>query len=71
LEAEGVGEVDGGLIAAFLLFHVPPATTASAMLAYRAVQIWIPALLGGVALTRLRQTFDAEPEQQPAIEQAG
>jgi uncharacterized membrane protein YbhN (UPF0104 family) len=60
----GIGGIDGGLIGAFVLFNVSLSTTTSAVLAYRAIQIWIPAVLGGAALTRLRQTYKVEPQPQ-------
>jgi uncharacterized protein (TIRG00374 family) len=53
----GIGGVDLGLIGALVLFHVPAAEAAAAVVAYRAIQRWIPALLGGVSLTRLRSTL--------------
>ena len=58
----GVGGVDGGLIGSFVLFHVPLALTASAVLAYRAIQIGVPAVLGGVALTQLRRALNVDSE---------
>jgi hypothetical protein len=54
------GSVDLGLIGTFVLFHVPAATAAAAVVAYRLIQLWIPALLGGISLTRLRSTLTAD-----------
>ncbi|MDX6690961.1 MAG: putative heme transporter [Solirubrobacteraceae bacterium] len=49
----GVGGADGGLIAAFVLFGTPLGAAAAAVLAYRAFQLGLPALLGAVAVIRL------------------
>lgn len=60
----GIGGVDGGLIGAFALYHQPLAATAAAVLAYHALALWIPALLGSVAFVQLRSTL--RREAQPA-----
>jgi uncharacterized membrane protein YbhN (UPF0104 family) len=49
----GVGGADGGLIAAFALYGTPLGTAAAAVLAYRAFQLGLPALLGALAIVRL------------------
>jgi len=49
----GIGGADGGLIAALVLYGTPLATAAAAVLAYRAFQLGLPALLGAVAIVRL------------------
>jgi uncharacterized membrane protein YbhN (UPF0104 family) len=49
----GVGGADGGLIAAFVLYGTPLGTAAAAVLAYRAFQLGLPALLGALAIVRL------------------
>ena len=59
----GVGGTDGGLIAAFSLAGTSVAVAAAAVLAYRAFQLGIPALLGITAFAGLRQrltTGDSE-----------
>lgn len=48
----GVGGADGGLIAALAVYGIPLAE-AAAVLAYRAFQLGLPALLGTLAVTRL------------------
>lgn len=60
----GIGGTEGGLIGAFALYHAPLAVATVAVLAYRALQIWIPAVLGSVAFVRLRSTLrrEAEPD---------
>jgi uncharacterized protein (TIRG00374 family) len=61
----GVGGIEGGLIGAFAVYHVPLAMATLAVLAYRVVQIFIPALLGSLAFNGLRNTLRNATE--PAI----
>jgi uncharacterized protein (TIRG00374 family) len=56
----GVGGTEGGLIGVFAVYQVPLAKTAAAVLAYRALQLWIPAALGSVAFVQLRKTLRRE-----------
>lgn len=49
----GVGGADGGLIAALVLYGTPLAPAVAAVLAYRAFQLGLPALLGALAMLRL------------------
>jgi uncharacterized protein (TIRG00374 family) len=69
----GIGGTEGALIGIFVLYHAPLATTTVAVLSYRAVQLWLPALLGGFAFVRLRDTLlrEAKPDLmcQPLAEQ--
>jgi uncharacterized membrane protein YbhN (UPF0104 family) len=59
----GIGGTEGGLIAVLALYHAPLATTTAAVLAYRAIQLWLPALLGSLAFLQLRSAIrrDAVP----------
>jgi uncharacterized protein (TIRG00374 family) len=61
----GVGGTEGGLIGTFALYHVPLATATAAVLAYRAIELWIPAVLGSIAFVRLRASL--EHTEQPAV----
>ncbi|MEA2393424.1 MAG: hypothetical protein QOJ82_1315 [Solirubrobacteraceae bacterium] len=54
----GIGVLDGGMTAALVLYGVPPASAAAAVLLYHAIALWIPTLLGLVAFARLGQTLD-------------
>jgi len=54
----GIGALDGGLTAALLLFGFDAAPAAAAVLAYHAIVLWIPTLLGTIAFLRVRRTFD-------------
>lgn len=54
--AGGVGAVDAGMIAAFLLFNVPAAIVFPAVLTYRVMSFWLPIPPGIVAYFQLRRT---------------
>jgi uncharacterized protein (TIRG00374 family) len=61
--AGGVGSVDAGMIAAFLLFGLPTATVFPAVLTYRVIAFWLPIPPGVVAYIQLRRrvaAWDAE-----------
>ena len=49
----GIGGADSGLIAALVLYGAPLGTAAAAVIAYRAFQLGLPAVLGGMALLRM------------------
>jgi uncharacterized membrane protein YbhN (UPF0104 family) len=50
------GAVSGGMVALLVAFGVEPDLAIAAVLAYRAVAIWLPAPFGLLALARLRGT---------------
>jgi uncharacterized membrane protein YbhN (UPF0104 family) len=54
----GIGGIDGGLIGAMIVYGLPAAATAAAVLAYRVILFWLPLLLGGVAFAQLRKGLD-------------
>jgi uncharacterized protein (TIRG00374 family) len=56
----GIGGVDAGLVGTFVLYNVPITAAASAVLAYRAIALWIPAILGSAAFVSLRRTLRRE-----------
>ncbi len=58
----GIGGIDGGLIGALVVFGLPAASTAAAVLAYRVILFWLPLLLGGVAFHKLRKGLE-DPER--------
>jgi uncharacterized membrane protein YbhN (UPF0104 family) len=48
--------VEGGLVGMLLLFHVRPAAVAvAAVLVYRVISLWVPALIGSLAFLSLRR----------------
>jgi uncharacterized protein (TIRG00374 family) len=59
----GIGGIDAGLVGTLLLFHVSITLAAGAVLVYRAIALWVPAIVGGVAFVALRRTLSNEVEQ--------
>jgi putative heme transporter len=57
--AGGVGAVDAGMIAAFLLFGLPAALVFPAVLIFRVMSFWLPIPPGVVAYFQLRRTVAA------------
>jgi uncharacterized protein (TIRG00374 family) len=58
----GIGGIDAGLVGTFVLYGVPITSAASAVLAYRAIALWVPALLGAGAFVLLRRTLRNESQ---------
>ena len=56
----GIGGVDLGLVGALVLYHVPATEATAAVLAYRAIALVVPALLGVVAFALLRRSLAQE-----------
>lgn len=59
----GIGGIDAGLVGTLVLYHVPLAPAAGAVLAYRAIALWVPTLVGGVAFLVLRRTLRDEADK--------
>ena len=55
----GVGVLEGGLLGALLLYGLPAAPTAAAVVLYHAVALWVPVLGGTIGFTRLRGAVTA------------
>jgi uncharacterized protein (TIRG00374 family) len=51
----GIGGIDGGLIGTLVVYDVPIAVAASAVLAYRLILFWLPLVVGAHAYVRLRR----------------
>jgi uncharacterized membrane protein YbhN (UPF0104 family) len=51
----GLGGIDGGLLGTLIVYGLPAAAVAAAILAYRVILFWIPLLLGGPAFFSLRK----------------
>jgi uncharacterized protein (TIRG00374 family) len=58
----GIGGIDAGLVGTLVLYHVPLTAAAGAVLAYRAIALWIPAIVGGAAFVALRRTLRREAD---------
>lgn len=56
----GIGGVDLGLVGTLVLYHVPVGAATVAVLAYRAIALWIPAIVGTGALVLLRRSLARE-----------
>jgi uncharacterized protein (TIRG00374 family) len=61
----GIGGVEGGMIGAFLAFGVGRHIAVLAVLAYRTISYWLPALPGAIAYWRLRRQFKAAEGNSP------
>jgi len=59
----GIGGVDAGLVGTLALYNVSLASAAGAVLAYRAIALWVPAIVGGVAFLALRRTLRDEAQR--------
>jgi uncharacterized membrane protein YbhN (UPF0104 family) len=57
----GIGGTDGALIVTLVLYGSPVAQATAAVLAYRAFQLVLPALLGTAAFVRLQRTLSRSP----------
>ncbi len=58
----GIGGVELGLIGALVLYGVPAVTATAAVLLYRVVELWIPAILGLAAFVQLRALLHREAD---------
>ena len=70
----GLGGVEGGMIGAFVAFGVDFNLAVLAVLSYRAISFWLPALPGAVAYFQLRRTvarWRGEQRLRPAGARAG
>jgi uncharacterized protein (TIRG00374 family) len=54
----GIGGIEGGLIGTLIVYGLPAAATAAAVLAYRLILFWLPLILGAVAFASLKRGLD-------------
>jgi uncharacterized protein (TIRG00374 family) len=59
----GIGGIDAGLVGTFVLYGVSITSAASAVLAYRAIALWVPAVLGAIAFVFLRRILRSESHE--------
>jgi uncharacterized membrane protein YbhN (UPF0104 family) len=64
----GVGGVEGGMVGACAAFDMPASVALVAVLAYRAISVWLPALPGVVALATLRRAAEGAQEEAEGAE---
>jgi uncharacterized membrane protein YbhN (UPF0104 family) len=62
----GAGAVDGGLLGALVVYGAHVAPAGAAVLAYRVLSLWLPALLGTVAFVLLRRHLDDPLDLSPS-----
>ena len=62
--AGGVGTVDAGLIASFVLFGLPLSSVIPAILLFRLLSIWLPIPVGLAAYLQLRATVQGWAEER-------
>lgn len=60
----GVGGVEGGMIGAFLGFGVSSHLTVLAVLGYRTISYWLPAIPGAIAYWGLVRQFSQSPDRE-------
>ncbi len=60
----GLGGIDGGLIGTLIVYGIPAAPVAAAVLAYRVILFWLPLVAGAAAFISLRRSLNdpARPE---------
>jgi uncharacterized membrane protein YbhN (UPF0104 family) len=58
----GIGGVELGLVGALVLYGLPALTATAAVLLYRVIELWIPAVLGISAFVQLRLLLRREAE---------
>jgi uncharacterized membrane protein YbhN (UPF0104 family) len=58
----GLGGIDGGLIGTLIVYDVPAAAAAAAVLTYRVILFWLPLLVGAAAFVSLRRALNRRPE---------
>jgi uncharacterized protein (TIRG00374 family) len=65
----GFFAVEGGLVGMLLLFGARPATQViAAVVIYRAISLWIPAMIGSIAFLGLRHEIGARPVRHASAE---
>jgi uncharacterized protein (TIRG00374 family) len=55
----GLGGIDGGLIGTLIVYGIPAAPVAAAVLIYRVILFWLPLVAGGVAFIMLRRGLNS------------
>ncbi len=63
----GIGVLEGGLLGALLLYGLPAAPTAAAVILYHAIALWVPTLGGTYGFLRLRKSIGATTAREPAL----
>lgn len=67
----GIGGVDLGLVGMLVLYHVTVGAATAAVLTYRAIALWVPAIVGAIAFVLLRRTLARETRAISVCEAGG
>jgi uncharacterized protein (TIRG00374 family) len=65
----GIGGVDLGLVGMLVLYHVSVGAATAAVLAYRAIALWVPAIVGAIAFVLLRRSLARESQTLSCCEE--
>ena len=57
----GIGVLEGGLLAALVLYHLPVTQTAAAVILYHAIALWVPTIGGTIGFAKLRRSIAQRP----------
>lgn len=63
----GIGVLDGGLLAGLVLYKLPVAQSAAAVILYHAIALWIPTLGGTWGFVSLRRALAAPAPERRAV----
>ena len=66
-----IGVLEGGLLGALVLYGLPAAPAAAAVVMYHAIALWVPTLGGTVSFVRLRKTVPARARELAAVRAEG
>jgi uncharacterized protein (TIRG00374 family) len=58
----GIGGVEGGMVGILVLYSLQAVTVTAAVLLYRVIELWIPAVLGTIAFVQLRALLRRESD---------
>ena len=70
----GIGVLDGGLLAALVLYKLPVSQTAAAVILYHAISLWVPTIGGTLGFASLRRSIASRglhleaPAEEPAAD---
>ncbi len=67
----GLGGIDGGLIGTLIVYGLPAAPVAAAVLVYRVILFWLPLLAGGAAFISLRRGLNRPDRPELCVVPSG
>ncbi len=66
----GLGVLEGGLLGSLILYGLPAAPTAAAVILYHTIALWVPALGGTYGFARLRRSVSSGSRQLEIVHAA-